>query len=50
MNAGSSRIGTSFAAKNADMAFIGFFEDGLDSGTAAVTELRRIAREDYSRQ
>jgi dimethylsulfone monooxygenase len=50
MNAGSSRIGTSFAAKNADMAFIGFYEDGLDSGTAAVTELRRIAREDYSRQ
>jgi FMNH2-dependent dimethyl sulfone monooxygenase len=50
MNAGSSGIGARFAAKNADMAFIGFYEDGLDSGRAAVTEMRRIAREDYSRQ
>ena len=39
-----------FAAKYADMAFIGFYEDGLESGKAAVTEMCRIAREDYSRQ
>jgi alkanesulfonate monooxygenase SsuD/methylene tetrahydromethanopterin reductase-like flavin-dependent oxidoreductase (luciferase family) len=32
------------------MAFIGFYEDGLDAGTAAVMEMRRIAREDFSRQ
>jgi len=50
MNAGSSGIGARFAAKNADMAFIGFYEDGLDAGTAAVVEMRRIAREDFSRQ
>jgi alkanesulfonate monooxygenase SsuD/methylene tetrahydromethanopterin reductase-like flavin-dependent oxidoreductase (luciferase family) len=50
MNAGSSGIGARFAAKNADMAFIGFYEDGLDSGRVAVTEMRRISREDYSRQ
>jgi len=50
MNAGSSGIGARFAAKNADMAFIGFYEDGLDNGTAAITEMRRIGREDYSRQ
>jgi alkanesulfonate monooxygenase SsuD/methylene tetrahydromethanopterin reductase-like flavin-dependent oxidoreductase (luciferase family) len=50
MNAGSSGIGARFAAKNADMAFIGFYEDGLDAGTAAVVEMRRIAREEFSRQ
>src|SRR5215471_11490687 len=45
MNAGSSGVGARFAAKNADMAFLGFYEDGLDSGKAALTEMRRIAEQ-----
>ena len=32
MNAGSSAIGARFAAKYADIAFIGFYEDGLEDG------------------
>jgi FMNH2-dependent dimethyl sulfone monooxygenase len=36
--------------KAADMAFIGFYEDSLDTGKAALAELRRIGREDYSRE
>jgi len=49
MNAGSSGIGARFAAKHADMAFIAFYEENLDKGKAALAEMRRIAREDYSR-
>jgi hypothetical protein len=45
MNAGSSRIGTSFAAKNADIAFVGFHavapvdanRSALSSGAAVLT-------------
>src|SRR5271155_5734405 len=50
MNAGSSDIGTRFAAKHADMAFIGFYEDGLEDGKAKLTEMRRIGREDFARE
>lgn len=50
MNAGSSGIGAQFAAKHADMAFIGLYEDSLDAGAAALAEIRRIGREDYSRE
>jgi alkanesulfonate monooxygenase SsuD/methylene tetrahydromethanopterin reductase-like flavin-dependent oxidoreductase (luciferase family) len=49
MNAGSSGIGTRFAAKHADMAFIGFYEESLDKGKAAIAEMRRIGREDFNR-
>lgn len=49
MNAGSSAIGARFAARHADMAFIGFYEDGLEDGKAKVEEMRRIGREDFSR-
>ncbi len=50
MNAGSSGIGARFAAKHADMAFVAFYEDSLDRSTAALAEMRCIAREDYSRE
>jgi alkanesulfonate monooxygenase SsuD/methylene tetrahydromethanopterin reductase-like flavin-dependent oxidoreductase (luciferase family) len=50
MNAGSSGIGARFAAKHADMAFIGFYEDSLADGNAKLTEMRRIGREDFSRE
>jgi dimethylsulfone monooxygenase len=49
MNAGSSGIGARFAAKHADMAFIGFYEENLEKGKAAIAELRRIGREDFGR-
>jgi len=50
MNAGSSAIGARFAAKHADMAFIGFYEDGLESGKAKLDEMRRIGREEFARE
>jgi alkanesulfonate monooxygenase SsuD/methylene tetrahydromethanopterin reductase-like flavin-dependent oxidoreductase (luciferase family) len=50
MNAGSSGIGARFAAKNADMAFIGFYEDGAGQREGRSDGNGRIAREDYSRQ
>jgi alkanesulfonate monooxygenase SsuD/methylene tetrahydromethanopterin reductase-like flavin-dependent oxidoreductase (luciferase family) len=43
MNAASSAIGARFAAKHADVAFIGFYEDGLDAGKAQVDEMRASA-------
>ena len=32
------------------MAFIGFYEDSLADGKAKLTEMRRIGREDFSRE
>ncbi len=50
MNAGSSGIGARFAAKNADMAFIGFYEENLEKGKASIAELRRLGREEFARE
>jgi dimethylsulfone monooxygenase len=50
MNAGSSAIGARFAAKHADMAFIGLSEDGLDAGKAQIDDMRRIGRQDFGRE
>jgi dimethylsulfone monooxygenase len=49
MNAGSSGIGARFAAKYADIAFIGLYEDGLDKSRAQLDAMRRIGREEFGR-
>jgi dimethylsulfone monooxygenase len=50
MNAGSSGIGARFAAKHADMAFIGFYEENLEKGKASIAEMRRLGREEFGRE
>ena len=50
INAGSSGIGARFAAKHADMAFVGFYEDRLDQSKAQLAEMRRIGRKDFGRE
>jgi len=50
MNAGRSGIGNRFAAKHADMVFVSFWESGHAGAGAAVADIRRLAREEFSRK
>jgi alkanesulfonate monooxygenase SsuD/methylene tetrahydromethanopterin reductase-like flavin-dependent oxidoreductase (luciferase family) len=51
MNAGQSPTGARFAAKYADIAFQSVIEgDAFSTTRARFSELRRIAREDFSRE
>jgi FMNH2-dependent dimethyl sulfone monooxygenase len=50
MSAGSSGVGSRFAAKHADIAFIGFYEENLEKGKASVADMRRLGREEFGRE
>lgn len=50
MNAGRSGTGNRFAARYADMVFTSFWESGHAGAGAAVTGLRRLAREEFGRE
>jgi dimethylsulfone monooxygenase len=49
MNAGASAVGRRFAARHADMAFINARQGARENYQADVTNLRRLAREEFGR-
>jgi FMNH2-dependent dimethyl sulfone monooxygenase len=50
MNAGRSGTGNRFAARNADIVFTTFWESGHLGAGAAVSSLRKLAREEFKRE
>jgi dimethylsulfone monooxygenase len=50
MNAGRSGTGNRFAARYADIVFTSFWESGHTGAGAAVSTLRRLAREEFDRE
>jgi alkanesulfonate monooxygenase SsuD/methylene tetrahydromethanopterin reductase-like flavin-dependent oxidoreductase (luciferase family) len=50
MNAGRSGTGNRFAARFADIVFTSFWESGHTGAGAAVSQLRRLAHEEFQRE
>jgi dimethylsulfone monooxygenase len=49
MNAGSSAVGARFAAREADLCFIGMTAHDEGAGKAKIGQLRELAREEFGR-